>query len=208
MYRRQRHIYDATRKFYLLGRDRLIAGLAPGAGDAVLEIGCGTGRNLLMAAEMYPQARFFGIDVSTEMLTSAIDAIGRAGLTSRVRVAHGDARGFDPIPLFGTARFDRIMLSYSLSMMPDWRVVLDFATSLLAPGGRLHVVDFGGQEKLPSWFREALRSWLARFHVTPPADLGRTLAALCERTGATLSFERPYRGYAQCAIVALDRPSA
>ena len=28
MYRRQRHIYDATRKFYLLGRDGAIAALA------------------------------------------------------------------------------------------------------------------------------------------------------------------------------------
>jgi len=208
VYRRQRHIYDATRKFYLLGRDRVIAELAPGTGATVLEIGCGTGRNLLIAAQMYPLARFFGIDISTEMLTSAIDTIGRAGLTSRVRVAHGDARGFDPVPLFGTARFDRIMLSYSLSMMPDRPAILDFAVSLLAPGGRLHVVDFGGQERLPAWFRKALRSWLRRFHVTPPDDLGRMLASLCERTGAVMSFERPYRGYAQHATVTLTRQPA
>ena len=82
------------------------------------------------------------------------------------------------------------------------------AVSLLAPGGRLHVVDFGGQERLPAWFRKALRSWLRRFHVTPPDDLGRMLASLCERTGAALSFERPYRGYAQCATVMLTRQPA
>src|SRR5690242_4413087 len=29
LYRRQRHVYDATRKYYLLGRDRLIVRLAP-----------------------------------------------------------------------------------------------------------------------------------------------------------------------------------
>ena len=46
IYRCQHHIYDLTRKYYLLGRDRLLAGLRPHAGDAVLEIGCGTGRNL------------------------------------------------------------------------------------------------------------------------------------------------------------------
>ena len=39
MYRRQRHIYDASRKFYLLGRDRVIDALAPPAGGSVLEIG-------------------------------------------------------------------------------------------------------------------------------------------------------------------------
>ena len=47
MYRRQRHIYDGTRRYYLLGRDRLIADLAPAAGANVLEIGCGTGSNLV-----------------------------------------------------------------------------------------------------------------------------------------------------------------
>ena len=65
MYRYQRHIYDLTRKYYLLGRDRMIARLAPHAGDAVLEIGCGTGRNLIVAASTFPQARLFGVDVST-----------------------------------------------------------------------------------------------------------------------------------------------
>src|SRR6202035_503163 len=89
MYRRQRHIYDATRRYYLLGRDRLIAGLQPAAGANVLEIGCGTGRNLLSAARLCPHARFFVIDVSTEMLTSAISSISRRGLTNRIRVAHG-----------------------------------------------------------------------------------------------------------------------
>ncbi len=44
VYRRQRHFYDATRKYYLLGRDPMIAGLKPPPGAAVLEIGCGTGR--------------------------------------------------------------------------------------------------------------------------------------------------------------------
>ena len=47
MYRWQRHIYDGTRRYYLLGRDRLIANLRPDAGTTVLEIGCGTGRNLV-----------------------------------------------------------------------------------------------------------------------------------------------------------------
>src|ERR1700674_621753 len=101
MYRRQRHIYDGTRRYYLLGRDQLISGLRPDAGASVLEIGCGTGRNLVLASRLYPSARFFGIDVSTEMLTSAITAISRRGLTDRIRPAHGDGTGFDPQTLFG-----------------------------------------------------------------------------------------------------------
>src|SRR5712671_7773906 len=114
MYRRQRHIYDGTRRYYLLGRDRLITGLRPGAGASVLEIGCGTGRNLVLAARLYPAARFFGIDVSTEMLTSATTAISRRGLTDRIRTAYGDGTGFDPQTLFGMQSFDHVTISYSL----------------------------------------------------------------------------------------------
>src|ERR1700753_281397 len=150
MYRLQRHIYDATRRYYLLGRDQMIAGLQPASGASVLEIGCGTGRNLVLAAKRYPDAYFFGVDVSTEMLTSALSAISRHGLASRIRVAHGDATNFDPQFSFGIPSFDRVTISYSLSMIPDWEAVLDSAIGHLAPGGRMHVVDFGGQERLPS----------------------------------------------------------
>ena len=42
MYRNQRLIYDATRAYYLLGRDQMLRGLGAGPGDKVLEVGCGT----------------------------------------------------------------------------------------------------------------------------------------------------------------------
>jgi S-adenosylmethionine-diacylgycerolhomoserine-N-methlytransferase len=203
MYRRQRYIYDGTRRYYLLGRDQLIAGLQPASGASVLEIGCGTGRNLVWAARRHPDVRFFGIDVSTEMLTSAISAISRHGLTDRIRVAHGDGTAFNPNFLFGVASFDHVMISYSLSMIPDWRRVLQAAANSLRPGGRLHVVDFGGQERLPGISRTLLRRWLAMFDVTPRDDLELALSAMAKATGADLKFERPFRGYAQYAVLRL-----
>jgi S-adenosylmethionine-diacylgycerolhomoserine-N-methlytransferase len=202
-YRHQRHFYDFTRKYYLLGRDRLIAELAPRDGDAVLEIGCGTGRNLITAAARYPGARLFGVDVSTEMLTSAIATIARAGLASQIRVAHADATRLDPQPLFGVARFERIFISYSLSMIPDWQAVIDGSIAILAPGGELHIVDFGGQQRLPGVFRTLLRRWLALFHVTPRDDLEEALRARAQAAKASLVFERPYRDYAQYTVLRL-----
>jgi S-adenosylmethionine-diacylgycerolhomoserine-N-methlytransferase len=206
MYRRQRHIYDGTRRYYLLGRDQLISGLQPAAGASVLEIGCGTGRNLVLAGRLYPDARFFGIDVSTEMLTSAISAISRTGQTGRVRVAHGDGTTFNPQNLFRVSRFDHVMISYSLSMIPDWHGVLQAAATHLKPGGRLHIVDFGAQEQLPGIARTLLLRWLAMFDVTPRDDLKRVLSDMAEVHGANLKFERPFRGYAQYAVMTL--PSA
>jgi S-adenosylmethionine-diacylgycerolhomoserine-N-methlytransferase len=54
VYRRQRHFYDLTRKYYLLGRDRMIAGLGVPPNGTVLELGCGTGRNIILAARHHP----------------------------------------------------------------------------------------------------------------------------------------------------------
>jgi S-adenosylmethionine-diacylgycerolhomoserine-N-methlytransferase len=201
IYRRQRHIYDLTRKWFLLGRTRLIADLRPGPAQSVLEIGCGTGRNLILAARRYPHAQFYGIDVSTNMLTSAIESIGRAGLSPRVRVAHGDATAFHPNMLFGKHRFERIVFSYSLSMIPGWHTALDVTLSLLAKGGKLYVVDFGRQERLPAVIRALLRAWLALFHVKPTDVLEAELSARASRAGMTCTVERPYRGYAVYAVV-------
>jgi S-adenosylmethionine-diacylgycerolhomoserine-N-methlytransferase len=200
-YRHQRHIYDLTRKYFLLGRDRLIDDLAPRGGDAILEIGCGTGRNLAVAAARYPAARLYGIDVSTEMLASAAATISRAGLASQVRLAQADATSFDPQPLFGIARFDRVFVSYSLSMIPQWEAVIDHALSVLGPGGELHIVDFGGQTRLPDVFRTLLRRWLAAFHVTPRDALEPTLRARAHAHDGFLIFARPYRDYAQYAVL-------
>jgi S-adenosylmethionine-diacylgycerolhomoserine-N-methlytransferase len=201
MYRHQRHIYDFTRKYYLLGRDRMIEELDARDGARVLEIGCGTGRNLILIARQYPGARCFGIDVSTEMLNSAEASISRAGLTERIRIAYADATRFDPVSLFGTARFDRILISYSLSMIPEWQAVIDAAMSLLASGGELRIIDFGGQERFPDVVRRLLRRWLALFHVIPRDDLELVLRTRAAVAGVSLTFERPYRGYAQWGML-------
>ena len=200
IYRHQRHLYDSTRKYYLLGRDRLIEGLSPPAGGRVLEVGCGTARNLVSVARRYPEALLFGIDISSEMLISARQTVAREGLAPRIRLAQADATRFDPALLFGVPSFSRIFISYSLSMIPEWRAALGQALAWLPPGGELHIVDFGGQEELPRWFRHGLRRWLAQFHVDPRDGLEAELAARAGHAGTLRTFERPHRGYAQYAV--------
>lgn len=195
VYRHQRHFYDVTRKYYLLGRDHLIARLDPPDGGHVLELGCGTGRNLIAAVRRYPQVRFHGVDISGEMLATARKNVAAAGLDGRIVLAQGDATRFDPAA-FGLQRFERVFFSYSLSMIPPWRRALIHGASLVAPGGRLSLVDFGQQDGLPGWFRRLLFAWLARFHVHPPPDPADKVARIAVDFGAPFTFVDLYRGYA------------
>ena len=199
VYARQRHIYDATRKFYLLGRDGLIADLDAAPGATILEIGCGTGRNLIAIAKRYPDAICFGLDVSSAMLATARKAIDDAGLATRIRIAQADATTFDPDPLFGVQRFDRVVISYALSMIPPWRDVLRRGAGVVAPGGSLHLVDFGDQAGLPGAFKQMLLAWLSRFHVSPRETLPGECAALAEALGFAETTRSLYRGYAVSA---------
>jgi S-adenosylmethionine-diacylgycerolhomoserine-N-methlytransferase len=200
IYRRQRHVYDLTRKFYLLGRDRLIDELAPPPGARVLEVGCGTARNLVQAARLWPEAAFYGVDLSHEMLATAHQTVGRAGLDERIRLARADATSFEPALLFGVPGFSRIFFSYSLSMIPTWQSALAWALHWLPAGGELHIVDFGNQERLPGWFRVGLRQWLAWFHVEPREGLEAELTAMAGHSGTLHCLDRPHGGYAQYAV--------
>ncbi|MEM5472301.1 class I SAM-dependent methyltransferase [Hoeflea sp. AS60] len=205
IYRHQRHIYDLTRRYYLLGRNDLIAALKPPNGGSVLEIGCGTARNLILTAERYPDAKLYGIDISAEMLKSADANILKNRIGSRVSLAQGDATRFAASALFGRSSFDRVFFSYSLSMIPGWEAALHQAMQALAPGGELHVVDFGQQTALPGWFGKGLKTWLAKFHVTPRETLGDAMAAIAADHHGELRFSTLYRDYARIGLIRMPQ---
>ena len=196
----QAGIYDFTRRPYLLGRDQLIESLAPPNGSRVLEIGCGTGRNLIHAAQRWPKANFCGFDISPVMLTKARAAIGKADLEDSIRVTQADAVNF-PTMLFGEEPFQRIYFSYTLSMIPDWITALERAAAAVPLGGSLLIADFGDQRDLPGWFRILLRRWLAIFSVTPRNDLEAVMRKLAGERGLHCDFHRLYRGYAFIAAL-------
>lgn len=198
MYRYQRHIYDLTRKYYLLGRDQTIAGLDLSEEGTLLEVGCGTGRNLLLAHQIFPRATLYGLDISAEMLVSARRNFRNKARQPNLKVA--DATAFTAAD-FGTTGFDRVMISYALSMIPDWEQALRCAMAAVKPGGSLHVVDFGQQERLPRWFGRLLKGWLTRFHVTPRATLRTAMETVAREHNARLEFRAIGRGYAWQGII-------
>lgn len=200
-YRFQRHIYDATRTHYLLGRKPMLAKLAPPTGGSVLEIGCGTAWNLVHAASLYPHAQLYGVDISAAMLATAGHAIARWGLTNRIRLAHADATRLDTAKSFGIATFDRVFISYALSMIPGWREALAAAERSVGPRGELHLVDFGQCEHLPALFKSGLERFLAHYTVTPRIELEMELSKLAAERGLKLTFERLHRGYTVRAVL-------
>ncbi|MFV0297708.1 MAG: class I SAM-dependent methyltransferase [Hyphomicrobiaceae bacterium] len=200
-YRYQRHVYDLTREYYLLGRTRMISGLDLADGMSVLEIGCGTALNLIRACRRMPGAEFHGLDLSRMMLETAARALAKHDLGSQIRLARGDATDFDATALFGRGTFDRVFLSYSLSMIPPWEQALDHAARLLSAGGQLHIVDFGRCEALPAVVRSALHAWLARFRVFPREDLEAKLHRLAGSLDLDLDFKNLYRGYSCHAVL-------
>ena len=195
MYRHQRYFYDLTRKYYLLGRDKLIEKMNVAAGENILEIGCGTGRNLVILAKKFPKANFYGLDASAAMLETANAKIEAKNL-SNISLKNALADDFNYEKTFDLEKpFDTIYFSYSISMIPTWRESIQKASANLQRGRSFYIVDFYDQRDLPQWFRRILQSWLKRFHVKYPKDLVPYLESLEKQGLGKLSITSIYKSY-------------
>lgn len=137
-YRFQSRIYDLTRWSFLFGRARIIRELPFAKGEPlrILEVGCGTGRNLVPLARRFPKAKITGIDLSADMLAVASKKI--AIFDGRVSTVHG---AFGP-DVFDEV-FDVILFSYCLTMVnPGWKELIHLAKLSLKRGGVIAVLDF------------------------------------------------------------------
>ena len=162
-YRRTRHIYDLTRKYFLLGRNRALENLGDVNHQHVTELGCGTGRNIVMMSKANPTAQFIAVDISSEMLKSCAANITKHNLNSRVTFVQASAAKF----LRGAPAQSHILMSYTLSMMPDWQDVLELVAKKLSSNGVLSLVDFGDFSGLP----KPLNNWAVRclgYNDAPP----------------------------------------
>ena len=196
IYRYQRYTYNATRRFLLFGRDRLLKKIDVCNEDRVLEIGSGTARNLIMLARLHPNAYFYGIDASSEMLKTARANIRIANLTERIILKQGLAEELDHASTFGVQeQFDIIFFSYSLSMMSDAIRVFDIALRNLKVGKTVYLVDFWDQHGFPSLLRKAFQMWLRIFHVEQKPELLCHLQYISSNHLGKLSFESMCRGY-------------
>lgn len=153
-----RHVYDATRRYYLLGRDRAIDVLCREPWERLIEVGPGTGRNLRHLHRRRPEAKLGGVEASAAMLMHARRRCGFATLVGGFAERADLASVLDGRP-------DRILFSYTLSMIQDPLRALENAERALAPGGAIVLVDFGDLGGLPPPLRRGFSRWLERFHV-------------------------------------------
>jgi len=205
MYRYTRHVYDASRRFYLFGRDTLIREMDVRDGDAVVEIGCGTARNLIKLAKRYPNAHCFGIDAAHVMIETARKNIAKAGLSDRVTVRQGLAQNLSPAMFDRDEPFDVTYFSYSLSMIPPWKESVDAAVAATKPGRTVYSVDFWDQSGYPAWFRAILQKWLDLFHVHFHPELLEYLKTVAQQQGSELQLKPIGKQYAYIAAVKTKR---
>lgn len=203
MYRYTRHVYDLSRRYYLLGRDRLIDRLAKQPPQHILEVGCGTARNLIRLRQQAPQHMLYGLDASEEMLdTARRNLIGAGMAPAATPLVQGLAEDLDYRTLFHRAEpFDAVFFSYVLSMIPSAEDALDAALANVRPGGRVYIVDFWDQTEWPGWFARALRRWLALFDVHHRPSLHAYLHTLAEQGRVRLDVQPVARRYAYWATL-------
>ena len=170
-YRGHARLYDATRWSFLFGRAALIRALGRLSPPPrhILEIGCGTGSNLVRLARQFPEAAVTGLDLSADMLARARRKLEREHLP--VTLLH---QRYDR-PLCPEPVFDLIVFAYCLTMInPGWDRAVEAALYDLRPGGRLAVVDFHDTPFA------GFRRWMGVNHVRMDGHLLPYLDARCQ----------------------------
>ena len=148
--------YDCFRERLLQGRDRLLADIDLPDHARIVDLGGGTGRNFEFFGERIAAiARYVVVDLCQPLLEQAR---GRARRWPQMRIEYADAAHWRP-----SAPVDVVILSYALSMMPEWRQVIANACDMLKPGGCLAVIDFYVSEATPPPTRLRHAAFTRRF---------------------------------------------
>lgn len=151
LYDRVAPVYDvvaAPYGWFGAGRlvSRAIAELRLGSGDTVVDLGTGTGRNLLALAEMVgPGGRVIGVDVSPKMLARARAKLEQGGLAN-VALVEVDMATF--VPPAGTAA---VLSTFAMEMAPDYEAIIGRLARQISPAGRIAVCGLRHPERWPEW---------------------------------------------------------
>jgi len=183
-------------------RSKAVARLGLSPGDAVLEVGCGTGVNLPHLYDAVgPAGRIYGVDISPGMLRKARQRHHEHGWRN-VDLSECDAADYTAPTLL-----DGVLFSLSYNTMPHHRAVLRKTWDRLLPGGRLVIMDAkvppGPSGKLVLPFS----LWLMKHTMlgNPLIHPWKELAALTGDIDMTQRLFRSY--YICCGVKPVQAPS-
>jgi demethylmenaquinone methyltransferase/2-methoxy-6-polyprenyl-1,4-benzoquinol methylase len=168
LYKKRARNYDLSANlYYLVGfremhiRKRAVALLNLKRGDAVVEVGCGTGLNLSLLREAVgPEGRVIGVDLTPEMLAEAETRVKRNGWNN-VELVRSDAAEYDfPEGING------IVSTFAITLMPEYDLIIRNGAEALAPGGRFVVADFRRPDSWPEWLVRLFVLIMSPFGVT------------------------------------------
>ena len=188
---------------------RLLEPAGIGAGQRVVDLGCGPGFLSLAVADIVgPSGAVHGIDINARFVADAAQRANERGL-AHVTFHHvaGAALPLDD------ASVDRVIAKNVLEYVPDLRATIAEAVRVLAPGGRLHAIDSDwgfvivepwGKATVERFFAAAApafrephigRKLPAAFHAAGLSDVKVQLVPIVDRSGSMLSVLRNMRVY-------------
>ncbi|KAA5545303.1 class I SAM-dependent methyltransferase [Roseiconus nitratireducens] len=173
-YGHQADQYDSFRSRMLHGRNELIDRIVFPAAGIWVDVGAGTGNNIVHAGHRTRALREIHlVDLSRSLLEVAQKRISSAGIEN-ARVHLADATQFQ-LP---AESVDVITFSYSLTMIPDWFEAIRQAERMLKPGGTIAATDLYVSRKYAAdtcrqhgWLRRAFWThWFAADNVHLSGD--------------------------------------
>src|SRR3954470_776256 len=124
-------------------------------GSVVLDLGCGAGTDLLIAAQMTgPDGRAIGVDMTASMLARARTSAAEMG------IEHVDLHGslIEDLPL-ADGSVDVVISNGVIDLVPDKQAVFDEIDRVLRPGGRLQLADVVIHNEVSADARDRIDLW-------------------------------------------------
>ena len=136
-YKNQAQNYDAYRMRFLHGKQELMKIFPLIKNKTVLDIGGATGFNfeyIKKYVDIYKNVTV--LDLCSSLLNEADKRI-KQNKWKKCKTMHQDVMTFN-----SSVKYDIIMISYTLTMVPDWKLIVDKIYSLLPKNGYLMITDF------------------------------------------------------------------
>jgi SAM-dependent methyltransferase len=144
---------DCTASFAGIGNPLAIGQIQ--AGETVLDIGCGAGMDLLLAAgRTGPAGHAIGVDMTDAMIERARKSAAETGMP-QVEIRKGDATS---LPVANDS-VDVVISNGVLNLVPEKERGFAEIIRVLKPGGRLYLADIALDVELPEDARRNIDLW-------------------------------------------------